>query len=103
MGPAYRLVSMIRMATAPGVCGQSAIVIRHRGIVRVDRLDEPEPPGMGRMHLHRIAGIVAVQAERRHKRAPSTPTASIASTIASPVTCSGQFGTLCQGRFGVFA
>src|SRR5262249_55717048 len=37
------------------------------------------------------------------KIAPSTPTSSIAATISSPVTCSGQFGTLCQGRFGVFA
>ena len=37
------------------------------------------------------------------KIAPSTPTLSIAATISSPVTWSGQFGTLCQGRFGVFA
>ena len=37
------------------------------------------------------------------KIAPSTPTLSIAATISSPVTCSGQFGTVCQGRFGVFA
>src|SRR5690606_33054230 len=35
--------------------------------------------------------------------APSTPTLSIAATISSPVTCSGQFGTLCQGRCGVLA
>ena len=37
------------------------------------------------------------------KIAPSTPTLSIAATISSPVTCAGQFGTLCHGRFGVFA
>src|SRR5947208_10885081 len=37
------------------------------------------------------------------KMAPSTPTLSIAATISSPVTWGGQFGTLCQGRFGVFA
>ena len=37
------------------------------------------------------------------KIAPSTPTLSIAATISSPVTWSGQLGTLCQGRFGVFA
>src|SRR4051812_30885785 len=37
------------------------------------------------------------------KIAPSTPTLSIAATISSPVTCGGQFGRLCQGRFGVFA
>jgi hypothetical protein len=37
------------------------------------------------------------------KMAPSTPTVSIAATISSPVTCAGQFGTLCQGRCGVFA
>src|ERR1700758_5248540 len=37
------------------------------------------------------------------KIAPSTPTLSIAATISPPVTWSGQFGTLCQGRFGVFA
>src|SRR5271156_1398955 len=37
------------------------------------------------------------------KIAPSTPTLSIAATISSPLTCGGQFGTLCQGRFGVFA
>ena len=35
--------------------------------------------------------------------APSTPTLVIAATISSPVTWSGQFGTVCQGRFGVFA
>src|SRR5919198_746498 len=37
------------------------------------------------------------------KMAPSTPTLSIPATISSPVTCSGQFGTLCQGRCGVLA
>jgi hypothetical protein len=37
------------------------------------------------------------------KIAPSTPTLSIAAHISSPVTWGGQFGTLCQGRFGVFA
>ena len=37
------------------------------------------------------------------KIAPSTPTLSIAATISSPVAEGGQFGTLCQGRFGVFA
>src|SRR5204862_4883619 len=37
------------------------------------------------------------------KIAPSTPTLSIAATISSPVTWGGQFGTLCQGRLGVFA
>src|SRR5215813_14537365 len=37
------------------------------------------------------------------KIAPSMPTLSIAATISSPVTWAGQFGTLCQGRFGVFA
>jgi hypothetical protein len=37
------------------------------------------------------------------KIAPSTPTLSIAATISSPVMWSGQFGTLCQGRFSVFA
>src|SRR5437764_3659061 len=37
------------------------------------------------------------------KMAPSTPTLSIAATISSPVTWGGQFGTLCQGRLGVFA
>ena len=35
------------------------------------------------------------------KIAPSTPILSIAATISSPVTCGGQFGTLCQGRFAV--
>jgi hypothetical protein len=37
------------------------------------------------------------------KIAPSMASLSIAATISSPVTWSGQFGTLCQGRFGVFA
>ena len=37
------------------------------------------------------------------KIAPSTPTLSIAATISSPVACGGQFGMVCQGRFGVFA
>ena len=34
--------------------------IGHRRIVRVDRLDEREPAGMGPLHFHRIAGVVAV-------------------------------------------
>ena len=37
------------------------------------------------------------------KIAPSTPTVSIAATISSPVTCGGQLGTLCHGRFDVLA
>jgi hypothetical protein len=37
------------------------------------------------------------------KIAPSTPTLSNAATISSPVALGGQFGTLCHGRFGVFA
>jgi hypothetical protein len=37
------------------------------------------------------------------KIAPSTPTVSIAATISSPVTCGGQHGTLCHGRFDVSA
>jgi hypothetical protein len=37
------------------------------------------------------------------KTAPSTPTLSIAATISSPVVLAGQFGTVCQGRLGVFA
>jgi hypothetical protein len=37
------------------------------------------------------------------KIALSTPTLVIAATISSPVARSGQFGTLCQGHFGVFA
>jgi hypothetical protein len=35
------------------------------------------------------------------KFAPSTPTVSIAAAISSPVTCGGQLGTLCHGRFDV--
>ena len=34
--------------------------IGHRRIVRVDRLDEREPAGMGPLHLHRITGVVLV-------------------------------------------
>jgi hypothetical protein len=34
--------------------------IGHRRIVRVDRLDDGEPAGMGPLHVHRIAGVVAV-------------------------------------------
>ena len=37
------------------------------------------------------------------KIAPSTPTLSIAATISSPVTWSGQLGWVAHGRFGVFA
>jgi hypothetical protein len=33
--------------------------------------------------------------------APSTLTVSIAATISSRVTCGGQLGTLCHGRFDV--
>jgi len=41
--------------------------------------------------------------EAEMKIAPSTPTVSIAATISSPVTCGGQLGTLCHGRFDVLA
>src|ERR1700704_5790859 len=34
--------------------------IGHSRIVRVDRLDEREPAGMGSLHLHRITGVVLV-------------------------------------------
>ena len=34
--------------------------IGHTGIVRVDRLDDGDPAGMGPLHLHRVAGVVAV-------------------------------------------
>jgi hypothetical protein len=37
------------------------------------------------------------------KIALSTPTVSIAATISSSVTCGGQLGTLCHGRFDVLA
>ena len=60
--------------------------IGHRRIVRVDRLDEREPAGMGPLHLHRIAGVVLVHRKGEMKIAPSTPTLSIAATISSPVT-----------------
>jgi hypothetical protein len=41
--------------------------------------------------------------EAAMKIAPSTPTVSIAATISSAVTCGGQLGTLCHGRFDVLA
>src|SRR5262249_55717047 len=34
--------------------------IGHRRVVRVDRLDEREPAGMGPLYLDRIAGVVLV-------------------------------------------
>jgi hypothetical protein len=34
--------------------------IGHRPIVRVHRLDDGEPPGMGPSHFHRITGVVTV-------------------------------------------
>ena len=37
----------------------------HRRILRVDRLDDREPVGMGLLHFHRIAGVVAVWKMRR--------------------------------------
>ena len=37
----------------------------HAGIVWVERLDDGEPAGMGPLHLHGIAGIVAVQRKGR--------------------------------------
>jgi hypothetical protein len=55
------------------------------------------------LHLDRLARVVPVERKRRDDIAPSTPTRSIAATISSPVTRGGQFGTLGQGRFGVFA
>ena len=39
--------------------------IGHRRIVRVDRLDEREPAGMGPLHFHRVAGVIAVHRKRR--------------------------------------
>ena len=37
--------------------------------------------------LERVAGVVAIQVKGETRIAPSTPTASIAATISSPVTC----------------
>src|SRR5262249_32866151 len=34
--------------------------LTHFRIVRVDRLDDREPAGVGALHFHRIAGVVAV-------------------------------------------
>ena len=39
--------------------------VAHRRIVRIDRLDDREPAGMGPLHFHRIARVVAVQGKRR--------------------------------------
>jgi hypothetical protein len=52
------------------------------GSVRVDRLDNRKPVGMGLLHFHRIAAIVAVHRKGEMKIAPSTPTLSIAATIS---------------------
>ncbi len=36
-------------------------MIGHRRIVRVNRLNDGEPVGMGPLHLDRIAGVIAVR------------------------------------------
>ena len=53
------------MPTVPLVETQSAIVSTTAGVGRIDRLDQPEPAGMGRVDLYGVAGVVAVHAERR--------------------------------------
>ena len=37
--------------------------IGHIRIIRVDRLDDGDPAGMGPLHFHGVAGVVAVQGE----------------------------------------
>ena len=39
--------------------------VGHRRIVRVDRLDEREPAGMGLLHFHGVAAVVLVHRKRR--------------------------------------
>ena len=58
-------VSMMRIPTAPGVFFQSATTSATVRIIGVDRLDDGEPAGMGPLHLHGIAGVVAVHAKKR--------------------------------------
>src|SRR6516165_986482 len=54
-------VSMMRIPTAPGVILPVGDDIGHRRIVRVDRLNDGEPVGMGPLlHFQRIVGVVAV-------------------------------------------
>jgi hypothetical protein len=52
--------------------------IGHRRIVRIDRLDDGEPAGVGPLHFHRIAGVVAVH------RKPATPSATGAPRCRQP-------------------
>ena len=42
----------------------------HARIVRIDRLDQPEPAGMCRVHFQSVARIVAIHGERRHQQSP---------------------------------
>ena len=65
------------------------------GIVGIDRLDQAEPAGMGGMDRERVARVVAVHGRTPTiSSAPSTPTASIAFTMSSPVTSGGPAKTV---------
>ena len=54
---------MMRMRDRAVACRPIGDVLRHRRVVRVDRLDQPKPAGMRGTHLEGVAGIVAVQGE----------------------------------------
>ena len=55
----------MRTPTVPGVAAHVGDRLRHRGVARVDRLDQGEAAGVLGVHLERVAGVVAVQGERR--------------------------------------
>ena len=77
--------------------------VGHRGIVRIDRLDDGHAAGMRALHLDRVARVVPVQREGRDEdRAVDADLVHRRDhLVAGDVV--GQFGTLCHGRFRVFA
>jgi len=56
----FSFVSRSGLPTAPGVFFQSATTSAHVRIYPVDRFGDGDPAGMGPLHFHGIAGVVAV-------------------------------------------
>ena len=77
--------------------------VGHTGIVGVERLDDGEPAGMGPLHFHGIAGVIAVQ--RKGRDEDRAVDADLVHRRHHLVTRDmiGPVRHVCQGRFGLFA
>jgi hypothetical protein len=60
--------------------------IGHRRVVRIHRLDQGEPAGMGPLHFHRIAAVVLIHRKGGNEDRAVDADLVHPATISSPVT-----------------